>query len=284
MDKTISYYVKDFKSRMNPFSLLMAVYLIFKEGRFIELLYGFYGFLIYRPSKLYADEGNINYFETHIQSKLNETYNPFEGLIFPDYLKHKYGELYKIDLLPEGVRFRLPSILAGNHWLVLGEYGDASGKLFFYKNQSFQTIESYNMIKGFRHIHCIHPKNESELFICTGDDKKFLDLWSIEGDCLKFKERLMKRFAGFTAAVKIGKEHYFGSDFSQRPNYIWRFSDRKKFFFPEPCYTMFVMYFEVLNDRYLISYHMHTSNFGGKSVSVFDTQKDQFVFASRIES
>lgn len=283
MDKTISYYVKDFKSKKNPGSLLMAVYLIFKEGRLVELLYGLYGFLIYSPSRLVADSENKNYFEQQIQSRLNLIFNPFEGLIYPDYLRQKFGRQYDFDLLPEGVRFRLPSILSGDQWLVLGEYGDASGRLFFYKNQSFQTIDTYNNIKGFRHIHCIHPKNENEIFICTGDDKKLLDLWKIEEDHLIFKERLMERFAGFTAAVKVGEEHYFGSDFSQRPNYIWRFNDRKKFFFPEPCYTMFVMHFEVFQDRYIVSFHMHTSNFGGRSVCVFDSLKEKFVFSGFIE-
>ncbi len=282
MDKTISYYVKDFKTNKSIKSLFMAFYLVFKQGRFIELLYGLYGFLFFHPSKVVPITEKNSFFENYISKHLNQKYNGFKGLIYSEYLIQTFGSKYNFNNLPKDIRFRLPSILSANDWLVLGEYGDASGTIFFFTKNNVQSIDYYNKIKGFRHIHCIHQLNENELLITTGDNKKFLDLWTIESDKIKFKKRLMKNFAGFTAVASVNGEHYFGSDFSQRPNYIFRLSDKKKFFFPKEAYTMFVMYLAVLQNRYIISFNKKTADFGGKAVSVFDTQIEKFIYTKSI--
>ena len=261
----------------------MAFYLIVKEGRLRELLFGVYSFLFYKPGKLVEDHKKKKYFEDYINKHLKKKYNGFEGLIYPDYLEKRFGDRYDFTGLPDEVRFRLPSILEGKGWLVLGEYGDASGRIFFFKEGNMQVIDFYNKIKGFRHIHCIHPKDDKQLYIATGDDTKFLDLWEIRENKLHFVRRIKKRFAGYTAAVKIDGVDYFGSDFSQRPNYICRLSDGKKFFFPKEAFTMFVMYFELIDNRYIMSLNMHTSNFGGRSASIFDTQTNDFVFSKVLE-
>lgn len=282
MEETISYYVKDFYQKKSLISLYKAIYLIFKEGRFVELLYGTYCFAFFHPSKLDEVEEKNQFYEAYLSDMLSRKYNGYEGLIYTDYLKSTYGNEYPYHLIPKDFRMRLPSIYNGGDWLLLGEYGDASGRLCILTKTTIKLIDSYNKIKGFRHIHCIHQLNENELLIATGDDKKYLDVWTKKGSEINFSKRLIKYFAGYTAAVEIDGEHYFGSDFSQRPNYIYRLRDKRKFFFPKDSFTMFVMYFEVLEDRYIVSLNRETINFGGKAIAIFDTQKEVFVYSKRL--
>lgn len=285
MEHGISYYVQEFRKKKSIGNLYRALRIIIKEGRFMELLYGFYCFVVYRASKVKPDATKNIFFEQSTQAIFKRKYHVFadSGLTYNDYLKATFGEeKYAYHLIPEGFRTRIPSVYKADEFLLLGEYGHASGRLAILTKTDIKILDYYNKIKGFRHIHCISKLAGNDILINTGDDKKYLDQWTISGTDIAFKKRLVKTFGGFTAAAEVKGEHYFGSDFSKRPNYIYRLSDRKKFFYPEPAFTMFVMYFEVLEDRYILTLSMHIADFGGKAVTVFDTQTETFVYAEAL--
>ncbi len=114
--------------------------------------------------------------------------------------------------------------------------------------------------------------------MATGDTAKYLDEWTIQNQKVAFNKRLKPALAGHTAIISVGGHFYLGSDFSNRPNYIERM-DGKKFFFPEQAYKMYVLKFKKYQDRYIISLSKELPCFGARySISVFDTQKEEFVY------
>ena len=113
--------------------------------------------------------------------------------------------------------------------------------------------------------------------VSTGDTRKFLDLWSAAGGSVRFVRRLRHRLAGFTAGAPVGDEHYFGTDFSGRPNYIETMAG-SKYFFPRKADRLFVAAFKVFFDRYLVSISTELEVVGGRKVlSIFDTQERRFL-------
>jgi hypothetical protein len=83
--------------------------------------------------------------------------------------------------------------------------------------------------------------------------------------------------AGFTAAVEVGGQCYFGSDFSNRPNFIEALGGAK-YFFPEKAYKLHVATFHAVFDRYIVSVNQELTISGGRrTLSVFDTLTRRFV-------
>ena len=156
---------------------------------------------------------------------------------------------------------------------IFGEYGEFSARIFI----NDQATDFYNKIKGLRHIHALLRVGET-VYITTGDTHKFLDEWTLVGGEFNFKKRLIKRFGGFTTCARVGGKTYFGTDFSQRPNYLFFLETKQKFFFPRPAYTQYCYFTFVVEDRFLFCFNRHLSKFSGAlSVSVFDTQTGGFV-------
>jgi len=113
MNKPISYYLKDFYVNKNISSLFKAIYLIFKEGRILEVLYGILSFIFYRPSKVVIYSKNKILFENYIDRLLKNEDNGFRGLIYLDYLEPIYGKKFPRHLIPDNFRMRKPTILHG---------------------------------------------------------------------------------------------------------------------------------------------------------------------------
>ncbi len=142
----------------------------------------------------------------------------------------------------------------------------------------------YNHVPGVRHIHSVCKKGDlGEIYIATGDSSKLLDLWTIDGCKLEFVKTIKRRLAGYTAIVELNDNHYFGTDFSNRPNYIETL-EGKKYFFPTKAYTKQAVAFFPLLERYIISVNTDVYPLGDRStLSVFDTAEEEFVFCDYLD-
>lgn len=276
--ESISYNLSQFTSTKNVGFLVKAVVLILKQGRALELVYGSYCKLFFSPSAV----KNRSYdFLKHIDQKMcsPEIWLSRESLI------EYFGEKFDVRSLPESFdAARKESIAYNSDCLIIGEYGNKSARIAHITRDSCRLTEFYNQISGVRHIHSILECSGSKNYlISTGDSRKVLDLWTIEDGRLNFVKRIKKHFAGYTAAIIINDRYYFGTDFSNRPNYIETL-DGDKYFYPKIAYKQFADTFFSFSDRYLVSINSDMPQFGGrKTLSIFDTAKEEFVFCEYLD-
>ncbi len=292
---SISEHVVKFKETKNPLYLLKAIYLILRRGRTHELLYGIYCKWIHRPSIVVADHSNTQQNKS-IKSILDDFHDNIlfykREFLSKAQLQEIYGDRYAIDKLPTNFGgTRAESIIEVGNCLVMGEYDmtPKCSKIAILSKNDCQINDYYEDKSGIRHIHAIHIYSDNSILVATGDRLKVLDLWSYKttssGVQIAFKKRLKRFLAGYTAISNIGGDFYFGTDFSARPNYI-EMMNGKKFFFPEPAYTQFVMNFHTYEDRYLLSLNSNLADFGDeaiKTLSIFDTKTQQFVYCEKVE-
>lgn len=189
-----------------------------------------------------------------------------------------YGGAFKVSLLPndfQGARYE--SICHDSERLIIGEYGENS-RIAYVTPESCVMSDYYRQVRGVRHIHSIERyENSGEFLVSTGDSRKFLDLWIAANGRLSFVRRLCKRLAGFTAAVRVNGDYYFGTDFSSRPNYIRTLGGRK-YFFPKKAYRLHVTHFYAFFNRYIASMNTELRVAGGKkTLTVFDAVKQRFI-------
>jgi hypothetical protein len=248
--------------------------LIIKEERLLELLYGISCFALYKPSPV---------IETSDFS-LDQVSHLVRSLI-----EKKRREQYALMLLlrrltgEEGLNFLSNAYAFCSSAFIVGEYAENSSRLFIIKEDNFEINHFYQDIKGVRHIHSILCHNDL-LFISTGDTKKYLDKWEFCNDEIRFIGRVMSNFAGFVGCCMVQNKHYFGSDFSERPNYIYCLENKKKFFLPEPAYTHFFSEMIPVNDRFILCGnqsmpHTHPN----RSISIFDTFNNSYVYCQAYE-
>ncbi len=280
---TITENIVKFKETKNPFYLAKAIYLVLRRGRTHELLYGIYCKLFHAPSEIVPSdvvEEILQHFEE------NKPIYKRDGLS-QSRLREIYGDRFAIDKLPEDfVGTRLESIIEAEYSLIIGEYGmdNNSARIAVVTAIDCEINDYYMHKSGIRHIHSLLSYDDNHnLLVATGDRLKVLDLWHQDGKQLSYTKRLKRFLAGYTAMVNIQGDLYFGTDFSARPNYI-EILDGKKFFFPKPAYTKFVMSFHAYKDRYLLSLNSSLDELGGqKTLSIFDTQNKQFIYCDTVE-
>ena len=277
--RSITYNLAQFKIKKNVRFLARAIMLILVQGRIPELAYGTYCGLVYSPSPVKNRSFDLT-------KHLDESVKQPEVYISREQLIASYGAEFDVRSLPE-------DFAAGTHQsmahsadcLVVGEYAIDSARVAYITRNSCEVTDFYNQISGVRHIHLIIESEEpGKYLISTGDTRKFLDLWSVDEDGkFNFVKRLKKRFAGYTAAIVVGGRYYFGTDFSNRPNYILTL-DGNKYFFPKPAYRQFVVTFYSILDRYIVSINSDMPQLGGrKSLSIFDTLEEEFVFCDWLD-
>ena len=280
---TISENVLKFKETKNIYYLFKAIFLVLKRGRTHELIYGYYCKLLYKPSEIITQEVStmLEDFEKNIHELKRE-------FISPEHLQDLYGDKYAIQTLPaDFVGTRSESIIEKDGYLIMGEYGmdNNSAKIIYVDAEKTVINDHYMHVSGVRHIHALHTYNESgEILVATGDRLKVLDLWSLDKSTgkLTFKNRIQRFLAGYTAIANVNGEFYFGTDFSARPNYI-EMENHKKFFFPEPAYTKFVMNFKIIDSRYILALSSDLGELGGeKALSIFDTQTKTFIYCDSV--
>ena len=271
----ITAYVQKFRETKNILLLIKAVILVLRQQRALELIYGGYCSLFHRPSVVCPWEN-----EAALISVLKEE-SAFvhQGILSRDQLTRLYGGAFKVGLLPADFQgARCESIWQSDERLIIGEYGESS-RIAYVTPESCVVSDHYRQVPGVRHIHSIQGYGEAgDFLVCTGDTCKFLDLWSTGRDTVSFVKRLSKYLAGFTAAVRVNGEYYFGTDFSSRPNFIETLQGTK-YFFPQKAYRLYVTAFHAFHDRYIIAINNELVVTGGrKTLSVFDTVERRFIF------
>jgi hypothetical protein len=272
----ITAHIQGFRETGSLRFLLAAVVLTMRQGRTMELLYGGYCSLFRRPSTVSPAENEAALIAL-IKQKVGSIYR--NVLSIAEVLE-QYGSTFKVALLPEDFRSaRGESIWQeGEDFLIIGEYGERA-RLALVTTDSCVISDHYEHVRGVRHIHSVERYgNSGEFLVATGDSRKFLDVWAHQNGRLHFVRRLRSHLAGFTAAVQVNGEYYFGTDFSSRPNYLTTLRG-PKCFFPPKAYTMFVTAFFVFFDRYLVSVNNELDVIGrNRTLSVFDTLQQKFIY------
>ncbi|MGH7509223.1 MAG: hypothetical protein ACREMZ_07105 [Gemmatimonadales bacterium] len=245
----ITSHLKEFRETRQILPLLKAIVMILRQGRAIELIYGGYCKVFYRPSPVcLCDDGEA------LNSILsNRTDFLRLAILTRAQLIELYGNEFDVCSLPrdfESARFQ--GVCQAGDRLIIGEYGENS-RIAYVTPQGCLINDHYRSVPGVRHIHSIvRYGGADKLLITTGDAAKVLDLWIDSGGELRFVRRLRKYLAGFTGAAKVNGGYYFGSDFSGRPNFIGTL-DGAKYFFPAKAYKLFVTVFYIFFDRYIVS-------------------------------
>jgi hypothetical protein len=272
----ITAHLQEFRKTRSLRCLGRALILIMQQQRMIELLYGVYCTLFHRASRVSPLEN-----ETALISVIKEkTASLHQGALSRAQLVERYGTRFKVELLPEDFRSaRWESIWEeGDEFLLIGEYGEG-GRLALVTMTACLINEHYQYVRGVRHIHSVEPYGScGEFLVATGDTKKFLDLWAHHNGEIRFVRRLRSHLAGFTAAIQVNGEYYFGTDFSSRPNYITTLRG-EKFFFPRKAYKLYATAFYSFFGRYIVSINNELRVVGGrKTLSVFDTVQQEFIY------
>ena len=271
---SISDYVREFRETKNVLALLKAFLLVLKQQRTLELIYGGYCHLVHWPSPVYPAEDG-----TTLTSILKQCGSLPHGRVSRAGLIERFGRTFKVDLLPHDFQSaRIGSIWHDDMRLIIGEYG-ARARIACVTPEACVINDYYLHVSGVRHIHSILRYGDfGEFLVCTGDTRKFLDLWSASDRAIDFVKRLSKRLAGFTAATTVNGQYYFGTDFSDRPNFISTL-EGKKFFFPRIAYKLYASTFQVFCDRFIVSINTELRVLGGKkTLSVFDTAQQRFIY------
>lgn len=281
--ETITSNILKFRQTKNPWFLSRALYCTMKQGRAPEALYCTYHRLFEAPSPICCEQ-----LDTHIISHISKAYQPFDFdrlYCERDTILRAFLNDFHVAPLPgdfEAARYE--NIYRGADYLVIGEYAEQSARIAFITKNHFSLIHHYNSIPGVRHIHAVKRiRNTNYFFVSTGDVSKRLDLWKINGDSLCFVRPIKKHLAGYTAIAYVNGEHFFGTDFSSRPNYITQLNGRK-YFFPEKAYDKFVQAFFSYDNRYIFSINSEMEYFGEETVlSVFDAVTKTFVYCDYIQ-
>lgn len=272
----ITAHLQKFRETRSLRYLVRAVLLVVQQQRIIELLYGVYCTLFHRASTVspIADETAL------IAVIKEKTLLVHQGALSRAQLIERYGSRFKVELLPDDFHSaRWESIWEeGDEFLIIGEYGEG-GRLALVTTTACVLNQHYQQIRGVRHIHSVERyKSSGEFLVATGDTKKFLDLWALQNGQICFVRRLREHLAGFTAAIEVNGEHYFGTDFSSRPNYITTLHGAK-YFFPSKAYKLYVTAFYSFFGRYIVSVNNELRVVGGrKTLSVFDTVEQRFIY------
>lgn len=272
---TIARELSKFRKSKNPRYLASAVWLLFRTGRIMEVAYGAACFAFRPPSRLPGSPVRLEDHEVELAAALADLRRRRDSVIasLAPHVESSGQPLYCMDHgfaeLRDGA--------------ILGEYANYSARLFHQEGASVDTIEMYHDRETVRHIHLVF-RVESRVYVATGDTDKFLDEWALDEGGLRFVRRILKRLGGFTTVARIDGQTYFGSDFSERPNYIWCLETGRKFFFPEPAYTRYCFLMLTVGDRYIFTFHRGLSRLsGGVCYSVFDAHDLRFVGAGEYE-
>lgn len=166
---------------------------------------------------------------------------------------------------------------------VVGEYGERAARLFLLSADSVRCEDHYERCRGVRHIHCVLPVDRHHFLVSTGDTARYLDRWVIHKGRMRFERTLMRYLGGFTAGVRLGKDMYLGTDFSGRPNYLMRLSDRRRFYLPAGAFLHWIVRMEAVAGRYVAVLGKELDVLGGaRSICIFDSREGCFVWTASV--
>ncbi len=269
--KNISQNIADFRRTKNIHYLFAAFVLVIRQKRFLEVVFGIYCFLFHKPSKIEEDnEFQITDHISNVKKHIVERRKQREKILLEvsNQLCGKDTTLYSSD----------HGYILNETGFILGEYAEHSARIFVKSADELTICQFYQTVPGVRHIHSILQSGES-LFVSTGDSNKFLDRWHCSNGRLKFERRILHKLGGFSACCRIKGKHFFGSDFSERPNYIFCLDTGQKWYFPKPAYTQYCYRMFPLDDRYIFCVNISLPNISQRrTITVFDTQTWSFVY------
>jgi hypothetical protein len=281
-DTMISKNIAKFRSTKNILFLVKASVQVFRQGRISEIIHGVYCSLFFKPSLVKEFDNN----ELHrIINEFRLLWSPDELYLSREQLINIFGPYFKVSSLPLNFAgARSHTIVHYKEFLIIGEYGKEYGvsRIALITCASCIVNDYYTHYSQVRHIHAIYKCQDSEgVMVTTGDSCKLLDLWELVDGELIFVQRIRKHFAGYTAIVGVNGHYYFGTDFSNRPNYIETL-ERKKYFFPVKAYRKWVLALYILSDRYIVS--INTDVLGpDRTISIFDTVNEEFILCENFD-
>ena len=275
---SISFHLSDFKRTGNPLSLFKAGATVIRQGRLREVLYGVRCFLTARPAPVTTSGMRGASFE-HVVDDLLAIHQEIRSAEFDRELRGRFP----VHLLPADLVTFTHIFAHTDDWMIVGEYADASARMYFLNRDSCTPIPYYTTFEGVRHIHSVHRLSDTQVAISTGDKAKLFDLWDVNAAGMTFSKRLMRHHGGFLSSAKVGDDDYFGTDFSHRPNYLYRYRDGKRWFFPQPAFTKYVLRLRAVDDRYLVSLNTGLLALSADDAwTVFDTYREEFVHAAAL--
>jgi ubiquinone/menaquinone biosynthesis C-methylase UbiE len=250
--------------------LFAAVVGILRQGRAAEAAYGAYCLAVHRPMAVELGSQDRDVIDTCRQLAKSAATE----------LDEVDSALATIGGLPRGLKSRPQLIVRTPDGYVVGEYTQVgrSARLFHVAGGTTRMIDYYDKHRRVRHLHSIALVGDRKLLISTGDSAKYLDEWQLQDGRLVFQRRVMRYFAGFIAYTSAGGALYFGTDFSERPNYLLRLHDRHKFFLPHPAFRQYVETMTPYQDRYIAC--GCGSLYGASSVAIFDTRAERFIYCA----
>lgn len=205
---------------MNIF-LLQVIFGIVREKRVLEFIWGIYCFIRYKQKK------SKNYIENLDEVKLSK---------------------FKI-LKINGEKIISRSWVLNEDFKIYVEYGQPGAKIIFKNNRVIKIYDPYKDDCGIYHIHNIIHLYDDKYLVSTGDSNKYLDEFIINENECKFLKRHLKHLGGFTAASDVNGCILMGTDFSYRPNYIFNFKSREKYFLPKEAWLEYIIDIEKNNSN-----------------------------------
>ena len=266
---TITDCIIALRERPSPRTFTAALAIIIRQGRLREVLYSLGAQLVHRPGRVVPAR-----IAGHVLALASKRVTETEEAALADYL----ASFPRVSRCLDGVRLRLHGVADLGGYTVAAEYGETNPRLFLLDDAGCRVSTHYWGLKGVRHIHCVHPLAQDRFLLTTGDSLRVADLWGIVAGELRFERRILSFFGGFTGGATVAGKNYFGSDYSGRPNYLWRLEDGKRFFLPADCFRMFVDRMEVIDQRFiLVTCKRLDAGGGGRRAVVFDASIESFV-------
>lgn len=225
---------------------LQIIFGVIREKRIIEFLWGLYCFIRYKPSPIINYKINLNLVEHSNFKVINANNN---SIVCRSW---HYDKNFKIFL----------------------EYGQPGSRFIYSNNGSTIIYTPYRDNDGVYHIHNILNLEGDRYLVSTGDSCKYLDEYIINSEkCIRVKRHLIF-LGGFTASIKINNNILLGTDFSYRPNYIYNFNTKEKYFLPKQAWLEYIIEIKNLKDDLIciITKKLNT-NLGHKIVFCTLTKK-----------
>lgn len=213
--KGIQAYAQEFSIfgiKSKSLGLLIGV---LREKRGLEAIWGLYCYIAYRPTT-----------PRFLANELSEIAHEAE------YLRLEFAF---------NIVCRREAICANNGALVAGEYGSPGSKIIYSDATTTRAYDPYRVDDNVFHIHSISHICGDLFYVATGDTAKYLDVMRINALGCILEKRILKRNAGFTAAVRLQGSQWFGTDFSERPNYIFHLESKKRYFLPKAAFKEYVI-------------------------------------------
>lgn len=282
---SISQALADARATKNPLHLLRAAAMLFAQRRIKEAIYGIFCRITMPPAQVKHDS-TVDVLLAQDQELKRRLFMVKTALNHED-LSAVFGKSHAVAYLPpDFAAARLEAVCQVRGLLVIGEYARPGKRIAVISSTSCLINDFYEKDPSVIHIHAILAiGRKGHLLVSTGDTAKYLDLWRIVGNEMRFLKRIVHSMAGHTTMGGCGTRTFCGTDFSHRPNYLEVIEEcaRTKIPFPQPAYSMHSVRTLTWNQHYLAILSHELDSFGGRfALSILDTRTRKFVFCDYV--